>query len=100
MSRTRATQTFNWKDVNRFLHERGVKRLLVEGGSTVNWTFLRAGLVDELLVFTGSIVIGGHSTPTLVGGEGIKRLEDAIRLQLRRATPLGDGVLLEYAVVR
>jgi len=82
------------------LHERGVKRLLVEGGSTVNWTFLRAGLVDELLVFTGSIVIGGHSTPTLVGGEGIKRLEDAIRLQLRRATPLGDGVLLEYAVVR
>ena len=82
------------------LHERGVKRLLVEGGSTVNWTFLRAGLVDELLVFTGSIVIGGHSTPTLVGGEGIKRLEDAIRLQLRRATPLGDGVLLEYAVIR
>ena len=82
------------------LHERGVKRLLLEGGSTVNWSFLRAGFVDELLVFVGSLVIGGHSTPTLVGGEGVPRLEDAFRLQLRGATPLGDGVLLEYAVVR
>ena len=82
------------------LHEQGVQRLLVEGGSTANWTFLSGGLVDELLVFVGSLVIGGHSTPTLVGGEGVTRLEDAIRLQLRRASPVGDGVLLEYAVVR
>ncbi len=82
------------------LHERGVKKLLVEGGSTVNWSFLRAGLADELLVFTASMIIGGHSTPMLVGGEGVTRIEDAVRLQLRRASPLGDGVLLEYAVVR
>ena len=45
-------------------------------------------------------MIGGHSTPTPVGGEGVKPLEEAARLTLRRATPLGDGVLLEYAVVR
>jgi len=82
------------------LHEQGVQRLLVEGGSTANWTFLSGGLVDELLVFTASMIIGGHSTPTLVAGEGIKRLEDAIRLRLQRASPVGDGILLEYTVVR
>jgi 2,5-diamino-6-(ribosylamino)-4(3H)-pyrimidinone 5'-phosphate reductase len=82
------------------LHSKGVKRLLVEGGSTANWTFLSGGLADELLVFAASLLIGGHSTPTLVGGVGVTRLEFAIRLQLRRATSLGDGVLLEYAVVR
>ena len=90
-------------DVDRLLgilHERGVKRLLVEGGSTVNWSFLRAGLADELLVFVGSFIIGGPSTPTLVGGEGAHSLERAIRLRLKQATPLGDGVLIEYAVVR
>jgi len=81
------------------LHERGVKRLLVEGGSTVNWSFLRHGLADELLVFVGSFALGGHSAPTLVGGQGVGRVEDAIRLELKRSTPLGDGVLLEYAVV-
>src|SRR3990170_1013202 len=90
-------------DVTRLLailHERGVRRLLVEGGSTVNWSFFSAGLVDELLVYVGSVVIGGHSTPTLVGGEGVKRLEDATRLTLRRAAPLGGGMLLAYAVGR
>jgi len=82
------------------LSERGVKRLLVEGGSTVNWSFLRAGLADELVVFVSSFIIGGHSTPTLVGGEGAESLDHAIRLHLKRTTPLGDGALLEYAVVR
>ena len=82
------------------LSERGVKRLLVEGGSTVNWSFLRAGLADELVVFVGSMIIGGPSTPTLVGGEGAHSLDRAIRLRLKQATPLGDGVLIEYAVVR
>ncbi len=82
------------------LSERGVKRLLVEGGSTVNWSFLRAGLADELVVFVSSFIIGGHSTPTLVGGEGIQDLGRAIQLQLKRTTLLGEGVLLEYAVVR
>ena len=82
------------------LHERGVKRLMVEGGSTVNWTFLSAGLADELIVFVGSMIIGGPSTPTLVGGEGAHSLERAIGLRLKQATPLGDGVLVEYAVVR
>lgn len=82
------------------LSERGVKRLLVEGGSTVNWSFLRAGLADELVVFVSSFIIGGHSTPTLVSGEGIADIGHAIQLRLKRSMPLGEGVLLEYAVVR
>ena len=82
------------------LSERGVKRLLVEGGSTVNWSFLHAGLADELVVFVGSMIIGGPSTPTLVGGEGAYSLEKTIGLRLKQATPIGDGVLIEYAVVR
>jgi len=80
------------------LAERGVKRLLVEGGSTVNWSFFRAGLVDELYVFVGDLVIGGHSAPSLVGGEGAASVEDAVRLTLKGAAPLGNGVLLQYAV--
>ena len=79
---------------------RGIRTLLVEGGSTVIWSFLRAGLVDELKVFVGSLVLGGRSTPTLVGGEGAASLSDSIRLALERSERLGDGVLLEYSVVR
>ena len=81
------------------LAERGVKTLLVEGGSTVIWSFLRHRLADQLKVFVSSRVLGGHSAPTLAGGPGAATMDDAIRLRLDRVSPLGDGVLLEYAVV-
>lgn len=82
------------------LAKRGVKTLLVEGGSTVIWSFLREGLADELKVFIASAVLGGHAAPTLAGGQGAASLDKAPGLRLERIERLGDGVLLEYAVVR
>lgn len=82
------------------LASRGIKTILVEGGSTVIWSFLRHRLADELKVFMSSRVLGGHSAPTLAGGLGATSLEDSIRLRLDRTERLGDGVLLEYSVVR
>jgi len=82
------------------LAKRGVKSILVEGGSATIWSFLRHRLADELKVFVGSAVLGGQSAPTLAGGEGARSLEDAVRLRLERAGRLGDGMLLEYTVVR
>jgi len=82
------------------LDHRGIRSLLVEGGSTVIWSFLRHRLADELKVFVGSMVLGGTSSPTLAGGEGVRVLEDATRLRLDHAERLGNGLLLEYTVVR
>jgi len=82
------------------LAARQVQTILVEGGSTVIWSFLRHGLADEMKVFVSSKVLGGRSAPTLAGGRGAATLDEAIGLRLDRAGPLGDGVLLEYAVVR
>lgn len=82
------------------LASRGVRTVLVEGGSTVIWSFLRHRLADELKVFISSRVLGGHAAPTLAGGQRATSLEDSIRLRLDRTERLGDGVLLEYSVVR
>lgn len=81
------------------LAERGVRTLLVEGGATVIWSFLRAGLVAELKMFVASMVIGGEGSPTPAGGSGARTMEDVIPLALERVTRLGSGVLLEYRVV-
>jgi len=82
------------------LASRGIKTVLVEGGSTVIWSFLRHRLADELKVFISSRVLGGRSSPTIAGGQGTSSLENSIRLRLERSERLGDGVLLEYSVVR
>ena len=77
------------------LDGRRIRRLLVEGGSEVIWSFLKEGAVDRLNIYVGSLVLGGAG-PTPAGGEGAARLEDAFRLRLSGTRRLGDGVLLVY----
>jgi 2,5-diamino-6-(ribosylamino)-4(3H)-pyrimidinone 5'-phosphate reductase len=82
------------------LASRGIKSVLVEGGSTVIGSFLRHRLADELKVFVSSRVLGGQTAPTLAGGQGALSLEDSILVRLDRMERMGDGILLEYSVVR
>ena len=77
------------------LGRRGVRSLLVEGGGTVIWSFLRGGFVDRMTIYIGSLALGGYG-PTPCGGEGVKSLEEAVRLKLTGTRRLGDGILLTY----
>ncbi|MET0220957.1 MAG: dihydrofolate reductase family protein [Tardiphaga sp.] len=45
--------------------ELGVKRLLVEGGGGVNGSFLRAGLIDELILILNPVVDGAKGAPSI-----------------------------------
>jgi 2,5-diamino-6-(ribosylamino)-4(3H)-pyrimidinone 5'-phosphate reductase len=54
------------------LYQRGIKKLLVEGGGTIIWSFLRNRLVDDLYTYIGPCIIGGKNTPTVADGSGIK----------------------------
>ncbi|MBU4075321.1 MAG: 2,5-diamino-6-(ribosylamino)-4(3H)-pyrimidinone 5'-phosphate reductase [Euryarchaeota archaeon] len=88
-------------DLNKFLIElkaRGIDRLMVEGGATLNWGLISGGLVDEIYTFIGNIIIGGRSSPTLVDGEGFKN--DFCRLTLLSCEKIEDGVLLRWKVSR
>lgn len=81
----------------RRLKERGIERLMVEGGGTLNFSLLKLGLVDELYTYIGNMVIGGVTAPTLADGEGL--VDDFIRLELRETSKLGTGVLLLWKVL-
>ena len=52
------------------LSNKGVKSILVEGGETVMWSFLKNELFDEFNIFISSMIIGGKMTPTIAGGDG------------------------------
>ncbi len=78
------------------LSRRGIRQILVEGGGTVLWSFLRQGLVDVLFVYVGPLVVGGAQTPTLASGQGVASASEVVRLNVRNVSRLGPGVLLEY----
>jgi len=79
------------------LKARGIDRLMVEGGATLNWGLISKGLVDEIYTFIGNIIIGGRTAPTLVDGEGYTN--GFCRLSLISCKDLEDGVLIKWRVL-
>lgn len=83
----------------RKLKERGVERLLLEGGGELNWGFVRDDLVDELYVTIAPCLLGGRESPTIVEGEGFA-MKDRRRLRLLDLGRAGDEIYCRYSVVR
>ncbi|MDA0691773.1 MAG: bifunctional diaminohydroxyphosphoribosylaminopyrimidine deaminase/5-amino-6-(5-phosphoribosylamino)uracil reductase RibD [Nitrospinae bacterium] len=77
------------------LGEKELTSVLIEGGGEVNASFLEAGLVDKVMVFVAPILIGGRDAPGPVGGNGISRLADALKIKNMTVSSIGNDWLLE-----
>ena len=80
------------------LHDRGIRRLMVEGGGTLIASLFRLGLVDEFYTFVGNLVIGGAKAPTPADGPGFLDDNEFVSLRLMELVELGEGVLLRWQV--
>ena len=88
----------NLKFLLKMLYKKGISKLLLEGGGTLNWSMMKGGLVDEIKVFVANLIFGGEGSKTLVEGEGIKNISEAFHLKLRKYYKLGNGLVLEYTM--
>jgi diaminohydroxyphosphoribosylaminopyrimidine deaminase / 5-amino-6-(5-phosphoribosylamino)uracil reductase len=77
------------------LGDRGLTRLLVEGGGRLAAALLSAGLVDRLVWLNAPLVLGGDAVPA-VAALGLDRLAEAPRFERVHVQPLGDDVLSLY----
>lgn len=76
------------------LGEMGITSLLVEGGSEVNGSFLREGLMDKLLLFLSPKLLGGQALE-MFGGRGVEKLEDAYQIDHIKVKKVGEDLLIE-----
>jgi 2,5-diamino-6-(ribosylamino)-4(3H)-pyrimidinone 5'-phosphate reductase len=89
-------------DLKKLLYDlwlRGVRRLMVEGGATLNWSLISQKLVDEIYTYIGNMILGGETAPTLVDGEGFGDEDAAVKLELLSAEKMDEGVLLKWRVL-
>ena len=82
----------------RALAERGIVRLLVEGGAHIHAALLEAGLVDSAAVFVAPRVLGDMQAIPMVAGTAARRLQDAFVLVQPEIVRLGDDVLFRGPV--
>ncbi len=89
-------------DLNCLMDElgnKGIKTLMLEGGSTLNYSMLSAGLVNEIRVCIAPMIAGGAEAKTLVDGKGVDYMKDAFRLKLKKSYNLGEDLIVEYEVL-
>ncbi|MGW0626079.1 dihydrofolate reductase family protein [Streptomyces sp. NPDC002758] len=83
----------DWPALLEHLHdERGVRRLMVEGGGTVHTQLLQQGLADELQLVLAPLFVGDPAAPRLFGPGDYQRG----RLRLVESRRIEDVVLMRY----
>lgn len=78
------------------LFKQGIKKILVEGGGTTNWYFLKEKLVDEILVTVTPYIIGGKEAVSLVEGGGFDDISHSFKL--KEVKRIGNELVLKYVL--
>jgi len=88
--------TVNIKKLLGILKRKGIKNILVEGGGTTNWAFVKENLVDEAIITITPYLVGGVTATTLVDGDGFSTVVKSISLKLKNVTKMKNEVILHY----
>ncbi len=77
----------------------GIDSILLEGGGTLNWSALEAGIVSKVQTYIAPKIFGGQDAKTPVGGRGVTLPSLAHKLRSQKIIPLGDDILIESEVI-
>lgn len=90
---------FSVRAVVEDLRGRGIRSLMVEGGTSMLTQFLEAGLADELRLAVAPVFVGDNGAPRLVHPAEFPHSPDR-RMTLRGVHALGDTAVLHYELER
>ena len=79
----------------------GIDRLMVAGGGMMNWSFLQAGLIDELSLVIAPVADGNTSSVSIFERANFLPLHGPIPFALKTIKALdGNGLWLRYSIAR
>ena len=71
-----------------------IAAVLLEGGPHLAGAFLDAGEIDEVRLFLAPMLLGGANARDPLEGEGVARINDAIKAMTLDCSRVGDDVLI------
>lgn len=78
------------------LFEMGIESILLEGGGTLNWDFIKNDLIDEIRLTVAPWLIGGMDATSLIDGEGFDKMNEGPRFKLMNVDNRNSYVILKY----
>lgn len=91
----------NHIDLNELVHKLGEKKIdsiLLEGGSTLNFSALECKIVSKVQCYIALKLLGGDAAKTPVGGKGIEEVINAITLKNSIIKTIGEDIVIESEV--
>lgn len=88
-------------DLKKLMHALGretIDSVLLEGGGTLNYSALKAGIVKEVKAFIAPKIFGSDQAATPVAGVGIASPDEAVRMRLKKISEIGEDLFLEYVL--
>ncbi|MFA5346281.1 MAG: bifunctional diaminohydroxyphosphoribosylaminopyrimidine deaminase/5-amino-6-(5-phosphoribosylamino)uracil reductase RibD [Candidatus Omnitrophota bacterium] len=85
----------NLKDMMKKLAGMGITSILVEGGGMLIGSLFDEGLVDKIMFFISPKIIGGKDAIGSVMGQGVLRVERALKLKDITLRRFGEDFLIE-----
>ncbi len=76
------------------LGERQITSVLVEGGSILLGSLFDSGLVDKVVAFIAPVIIGGEEAKTAVGGRGVDKVVDSLKLKRVKVEMFGEDLMV------
>ncbi len=77
------------------LGKSGITSVLIEGGSEINASALREGIVDKVVLIYSARIIGGCDSIGIVGGHSPKSLDESVFLKDVSIRRLGEDIIVE-----
>ncbi|MBA4436541.1 MAG: 2,5-diamino-6-(ribosylamino)-4(3H)-pyrimidinone 5'-phosphate reductase [Nitrosopumilus sp.] len=86
----------NLKLLLKKLAKKKIKTILVEGGGTVNWEFVKHELFDEMILTLSPFLIGGNDSISYLRGIGFSKISNSPHLRLKSVKRLKNHLVLHY----
>ncbi len=86
------------KEALNQLYENGIKSILLEGGSTLNFSMFEKQLIDKVSICIGSKILGGKNSKTFVDGVGFDK-NSCIDLKIESIKRIDNDIVIEYSVI-
>lgn len=86
------------KKLMMILGEKKIDSILLEGGGTLNYSALKAGIVNKVQAYIAPKFFGGVMAKTPVEGTGIEYVNDAFVFEYDNMKIFDEDIMIEYKV--
>jgi 2,5-diamino-6-(ribosylamino)-4(3H)-pyrimidinone 5'-phosphate reductase len=85
------------KKLVSILFKKGIKKILLEGGGTLNYSFLKKNLIDEIVVTLTPFVLGSENSINLFEGI-VKEPKQLSSFKLKKVQKIKNEIILNYKI--